>query len=56
VLGAYVSGALREEVALPLLPDHPVYTKGSAGIGDLDVPDESPVRRRGLFGVDQRPA
>jgi predicted dehydrogenase len=53
VLGAYVSGASREEVALPLPPDHPVYTKGSAGIGDLDLPDESPVRRRGLFGVDQ---
>src|SRR5918995_1736163 len=32
VLGAYVSGALREEVTLPLLPDHPAYTKGSAGI------------------------
>jgi predicted dehydrogenase len=56
VLGAYVSGASREEVALPLPPDHPVYTKGSAGIGDLDLPDESPVRRRGLFGVDQTPA
>jgi predicted dehydrogenase len=55
VLGAYVSGASREEVALPLPPDHPVYTKGSAGIGDLDLPDESPVRRRGLFGVDQTP-
>ncbi|MDF3016535.1 MAG: putative oxidoreductase, partial [Thermomicrobiales bacterium] len=56
VLGAYVSGASREEVALPLPPDHPVYTKGSAGIGDLDLPDESPVRCRGLFGVDQTPA
>ena len=56
VLGAYVSGALREEVALPLPNDHPVYTRGSAGIADLDLPDASPVRRRGLFGVNKTPA
>jgi hypothetical protein len=53
VLGAYVSGALGEEVSLPLLPDHPVYTKGSAGIADLNLPAASPVLRRGLFGVGQ---
>jgi predicted dehydrogenase len=51
VLGAYVSGALREEIKLPLPSDHPVYSKGSAGIGDLDLPAGSPVVRRGLFGV-----
>jgi predicted dehydrogenase len=51
VLGAYVAGALGDEVALPLPEDHPVYTKGSAGIADLDLPDKSPVLRRGLFGV-----
>src|SRR5918995_3951479 len=56
VLGAYVSGALGEEVSLPLPPDHPVYRKGSGGIADLDLPDASPVRRRGLFGVDRTPA
>jgi predicted dehydrogenase len=56
VLGAYVSGALGEEVSLPLPPDHPVYTKGSAGIADLSLPEASPVRRRGLFGVNQTPA
>ena len=56
VLGAYVSGALGEEIALPLRDDHPVYTKGSAGIADLDLPDASPVLRRGLFGVHQVPA
>jgi predicted dehydrogenase len=56
VLGAYVSGALRKEVALPLPVDHPVYRRGSAGIGDLELPDASPVRRRGLFGVDRTPA
>jgi predicted dehydrogenase len=56
VLGAYVSGALREEVTLPLPDDHPVYRRGSGGIADLDLPDASPVRRRGLFGVDRTPA
>jgi hypothetical protein len=55
VLGAYVAGALRDEVALPLPDDHPVYTRGSAGIADLELPDASPVKRRGLFGVDQSP-
>jgi hypothetical protein len=41
------------EVNLPLPGDHPVYGRGSAGIADLDLPEASPVRRRGLFGVDQ---
>src|SRR5215217_7713084 len=53
VLGAYVAAALTEEIALPLPPDHPVYTKGSAGIADLELPTTSPVLRRGLFGVSQ---
>jgi hypothetical protein len=44
---------LGEVVSLPLSPDHPVYSKGSAGIADLGLPDASPVRRRGLFGVGQ---
>jgi predicted dehydrogenase len=56
VLGAYVSAALVAEVTLPLPGNHPVYTRGSAGIADLDLPDASPVRRRGLFGVNQTPA
>ena len=51
VLGAYVSGALGQEVPLPLPSDHPVVRKGSAGIADLEFPDSSPVARRGLFGV-----
>ncbi|MBW3634518.1 MAG: Gfo/Idh/MocA family oxidoreductase [Chloroflexi bacterium] len=51
VLGAYVSGALGQEVTLPLPSDHPVYRKGSAGIADLDLPDASPVVRQGLFGT-----
>jgi predicted dehydrogenase len=51
VLGAYVSAALGEEVALPLPPDHPVYTRGSAGIAELDLPATSPALHRGLFGA-----
>jgi predicted dehydrogenase len=51
VLGAYVAGALGEEVALPLPSNHPVYHQGSAGIAALDLPPTSPVARRGLFGV-----
>jgi len=51
VLGAYVSAALGVEVTLPLPHDHPVYTRGSAGIADLDLPTTSPVLRRGLFGA-----
>src|SRR5215211_2419899 len=53
VLAAYVSGALAEEIPLPLPRNHPVYTKGSAGIADLDLPPTSPVLRRGLFGAGQ---
>jgi predicted dehydrogenase len=56
VLGAYVSAALAAEVALPLPRDHPVYTSGSAGIADLDLPTTSPVLRRGLFGAGRAPA
>jgi predicted dehydrogenase len=51
VLGAYVSAALVAEVSLPLPRDHAVYTRGSAGIADLDLPKNSPVLRRALFGA-----
>lgn len=51
VLGAYVAGALGTEVSLPIPAEHPVFSKGSAGIGELDLPDTSPVARRGLFGM-----
>lgn len=55
VLGAYVAGATGEEVALPLPPTHPTYAKGSPGIADLELPADSPARKRGLFGM-ARPA
>ncbi|MGH2618385.1 MAG: hypothetical protein ACRDJC_24405, partial [Thermomicrobiales bacterium] len=51
VLGAYVAGALGQQISLPLRPGHPVYSKGSAGIADLQLPRTSPVLRRGLFGT-----
>lgn len=53
VLGAYVAGATGEEVALPLPPSHPTYAKGSTGIADLELPDDSPTRKRGLFGLSR---
>jgi len=53
VLGAYVAGATGEEVALPLPPSHPTYAKGSTGIADLDLPADSPTRKRGLFGLSR---
>jgi predicted dehydrogenase len=54
VLGAYVAGATGEEVPLPLPPEHLVYHKGSAGIAELELPESSPVVRRGLFGTQAR--
>ena len=52
VIGAYASAALMREVRLPLDPADPTYAHGAAGIAELTLPEESPVRRRGLFGVD----
>ena len=54
VLGAYVAGALGRPIALPLSADHPVYARGAAGIAELDLPADSPVVQRGLFGAGVR--
>ncbi len=51
VIGAYASAALMCEMRLPLDPADPIYTRGAAGIADLALPEDSPVRRLGLFGV-----
>jgi predicted dehydrogenase len=51
ILGAYLAGALQEQVALPLPSNHPVYRLGAAGIAELDLPPGSPVLRRGLYGT-----
>jgi predicted dehydrogenase len=51
ILGAYLSAATGQSVALPLPADHPVYQRGAAGIAALDLPESSPVSRRGLYGT-----
>lgn len=50
-VAAYASAALRQTVTLPLPANGPLWTEGAVGLRDLDVPDASPVRRRGLFGL-----
>jgi len=57
VVGAYESAALGREVRLPLDPGDPVYRLGAPGIAFLDVPEESVVWQRRLYGVEgRRPA
>lgn len=51
-LAAYASAALGRTVPLPLSPDDPLYRRGVTGLGELELPAWSPVRRRRLFGVD----
>ena len=51
VVGAYASGALGQTVPLPLDRPGPVWQRGAAGIAALALPDDSPVRRLGLYGV-----
>jgi predicted dehydrogenase len=53
VVGAYASAALGREVALPLSPGDPVYEYGAVGISRLPLPERSPVRRLGLFGMSK---
>jgi predicted dehydrogenase len=54
VVGAYASAALAQELALPLNRQHPVFLHGARGITDFNLPEESVVRRRGLFGAGVR--
>jgi hypothetical protein len=39
-------------VAVPLSLQDPLHLCGVLGLQQLDVPDWSPVRGRGLFGFD----
>jgi predicted dehydrogenase len=50
-LAVYASAALGRTVELPLKPGDPVYERGVAGLGDLDIASWSPIRRRRIFGV-----
>jgi hypothetical protein len=49
-LAAYGSAALGVALAVPLATDSPLHRSGVLGLHELDVPEWSPVRRRGLFG------
>lgn len=50
-VAAYASGALRATVDLPLPADGPLFGRGVVGLAEVKLPDSSPVRRRGLFGL-----
>jgi len=54
-VAAYASAALGRTVAVPLPADSPLYRRGVLGLRELSgndaVPDDSAVRRRGLFGL-----
>jgi len=54
-VAAYASAALGRTVAVPLPTDGPLHNSGVIGMRDLTgadaVPADSPVRRRGLFGL-----
>ena len=51
-VAAYASAALGRTVPVPLPTDGPLHAAGVVGLRDLDVPESSPVRRRGLFGLN----
>jgi len=50
-LAAYGSAALGRSISLPLPAQHPLHRLGVTGLHELDVPADSPVRSRGLFGL-----
>ncbi|HEY5877610.1 MAG TPA: Gfo/Idh/MocA family oxidoreductase [Nakamurella sp.] len=50
-VAAYASAALGRSVTVPLDIDSPLHLAGVVGLTELDVPESSLVRRRGLFGL-----
>jgi predicted dehydrogenase len=48
-VGALKSAATGELVSIPLDREDPVFRRGVLGVEELDLPDWSPVRRRGLY-------
>jgi predicted dehydrogenase len=53
VVAAYGSAATGQVIQLPLQRQGPLYKKGAAGIRELAVRPDSPVRIRGLFGFKE---
>ena len=51
VLASYESAALGQCIQLPLHSDGPVYQKGVLGLGELDIPRNSSVYMKNIFGV-----
>lgn len=50
-VAAYASAALGRRVTVPLDAGSPLHVAGVVGLTELDVPESSLVRRRGLFGL-----
>ena len=50
-VAAYASAALGRTVTVPLPTDGPLHNSGVIGLRDLDVPADSLIRRRALFGL-----
>ena len=48
-VGALKSAASGQLTEIPLDRDDPVFERGIVGVGDLELPDFSPARRRGLY-------
>ena len=55
VMAAYESAALGRTVRLPLDLSDPLFLRGAIGLRELELPDWSPVRRKGIFGVAAAP-
>lgn len=53
VVAAYGSAALEETVNLPLSEHSPLYNEGVVGVPKLSVPENSPLRKLGVFGLDR---
>jgi predicted dehydrogenase len=50
-VATYASAALGHAVGVPLATDSALHRSGVMGLAQLDVPDWSPVRQHGLFGL-----
>lgn len=50
-VAAYASAALGRNIEVPLSPESPLHSHGVVGLQTIDVPAQSPVRARGLYGL-----